>query len=71
MNRTLAVEVRSPSGKLFSFNFRGDPKHMARWQAEGLVVHEVVGSIPVWAQQLGLTRPWFAVQAAWNWLRLV
>jgi hypothetical protein len=33
-------------------------------------VYEVTNSIPEWAVNMGLTRPWVAVQDFWNWIRL-
>ncbi len=70
MKQTFAIEVIGKTGRTFSFNFKGDPQYLDEWRSEGFVVHEVVNSIPVWAQQMGLTHLWCAVQDAWRLLRL-
>lgn len=70
MTRTYAITVRGKSGAEYSFNFKGQPEHLEGWLQEGFEINELLNSIPVWAQQIGLTRPWCAVQDAWNWIRL-
>jgi hypothetical protein len=69
MNQLISVTVRGKS-KTWAFNFRGDPKYLAEWRADGLKTDEVLNTIPVWAHELGLTPLWFAAQNAWRWLRL-
>jgi len=70
MKQLLEIEVKGNSGKTFGFSFRGDPRYLAEWRAEGFVINEIVNTIPVWAQQLGLTCIWRRVQDAWQWLRV-
>jgi hypothetical protein len=69
MKQTLSITVRGKQ-KTWSFNFTGDPQHLADWEADGLEVYEVLNSIPLWAQQIGLTHAWAAAQDAWRWLRI-
>ena len=69
MKQTMSITVRGKH-KTWAFNFTGDPKHMADWEADGLEVYEVMNTIPVWAQQMGLTRIWVRVQDAWRFLRI-
>jgi hypothetical protein len=53
----------------WAFTFKGDPKHIPDWQADGLEVAEVCNTIPLWVQQMGLVRPWCAAQDLWRFLR--
>jgi hypothetical protein len=66
---TCQIVVRGKH-KTWAFNFPADPKYLPEWEADGLEVYEVTNSIPEWAVNLGLTRPWVAVQDFWNWIRL-
>lgn len=70
MKQTFSIEVIGKSGRTFSFNFDGDPQYLQEWRDEGFVVHELLNSIPLWAQQIGLTHAWCAVQDAWRFMRL-
>jgi hypothetical protein len=54
----------------WAFNFPADPKYIPEWEADGLEVYEVLNTIPEWAQRMGLTHVWCAVQDRWNWMRL-
>lgn len=69
MKRKIEVMIRGKE-KLWGFTFYGDPKYLEEWRADGLEVNEVYNTIPLWAQQLGLTRIICRVQDAWRWLRL-
>lgn len=69
MKRTLSITVRGKH-KTWCFNFKGDPKYLAEWEADGLEVYELLNTIPEWAVNMGLTRIWCRVQDAWQWLRL-
>ena len=64
-NKVLSITVKGKN-KTWGFNFYGDPKYLADWRADGLQVDEVVGSIPVWAVELGLTKLWFRLQDIFN-----
>lgn len=70
MKQTLSVSVTGKSGKTYSFNFKGDPKYIDEWTDDGLDVVPICNTIPRWAAELGLMRPWFAVQDAWKAVRL-
>jgi len=52
-----AIDVR---GKFYewSFMFEGREQDLKDWEADGLHVYKVMGSIPQWAVDLGLTRVW-------------
>ncbi len=69
MKQMLSITVKGKE-KTWCFNFPGDPKYLPEWEADGLEVYEVVNTIPLWAQQSGLTRIWCRVQDAWRFLRL-
>jgi hypothetical protein len=69
MKRLFSVEVRGRE-KLWGFPFKGDPKHLEEWRADGLTVDVIENTIPLWAQQMRLTHVWCRVQDAWNWMRL-
>jgi hypothetical protein len=69
MKQKLEIVIRGKH-KEWGFPFYGDPKYIPEWEADGLTVHEVLNTIPEWAQRMGLTRIFCRVQDAWNWLRL-
>ena len=69
MKKPLQIVVQGKTAS-FAFNFRGDPKHIPEWNAQGLQVDEVVNSVPVWVVRARLTRLWIAVQDSWSWLRI-
>ena len=69
MNKLLSITVKGKRAT-YSFRFKGDPRYLDEWRKDGLDIDEIVNTIPLWAQQLGLTRPWCRVQDAWNFLRL-
>lgn len=69
MKRKMALMVRGKQTE-WVFNFEGRTEHLRDWLDDGLEVYVVENSIPMWAQQFGLTRPWCAVQDAWQWLRV-
>lgn len=67
--RRFAVTVRGKAHE-WSFTFTGHPEHLQDWLDDGLEVYEVLNCVPAWAVNLGLLRPWVAMQDAWRWLRL-
>lgn len=70
MRRTYTIGVQGRSGARYEFPFEGEPEHLPGWLAEGFEIDEVLNTIPLWVQRLGLTRPWCRMQGAWRWLRL-
>ena len=64
-DKRLSIVVRGRE-KRWSFQFLGDPKHLAEWRADGLEVYEVVHVIPAWVASLGLVRPWCFLQSVLN-----
>lgn len=50
--------------KLWAFTFRAEPEHVEDWRRDGLEVYEVLNTVPVIIQRLGLTRAWIAAQDA-------
>ena len=69
MKRTFSIEVQGRE-HTWSFPFEADSRYLQDWLDDGLDVALVANTIPVWAQRLGLTRVWFLVQDAWQWLRV-
>jgi hypothetical protein len=69
MKQTLSIHIKGKRHS-WSFTFKGDPKHIEAWQADGLEVYEVVGSAPRWAVDIGLLRAFIFVQDCWQKLRL-
>lgn len=65
MNKLLSLEVRGIE-KNWSFNFYGDPKHLDAWREDGLVVNEIVNTIPEWVVDAGLLKPWIFFQDLFN-----
>lgn len=63
---TICVEGKEHS---WCFNFKGDPKYIPEWRADGLEVYELGGSIPAWLPGWAI-RPWFAAQSLWEAIRL-
>ena len=61
--KPLAICVRGRT-KEWSFMFRGDPKYLDVWRADGLLVGEVVDRIPTLVVDLGLARAWSWFQDA-------
>ena len=51
---------------LWSFEVYLDPKYISDYRDDGLEVNEIINIIPVWAVDLGLTRPWCFVQDVFN-----
>jgi len=70
MKQLFEIQVRGKSGRTFGFNFTGDEKYLDEWLAEGFDIVPILNSIPLWAQQMGLTRIWCRVQDTWQSLRL-
>lgn len=56
--------------KTWAFTTDVDTKYLAEWQADGVEIYELCNTIPLWAQQLGLTHVWCRVQDFLNfkWL---
>jgi hypothetical protein len=70
MKQKMCITVRGKSGSDFQFIFHGDPQYVKFWREEGFEIGVILNSIPEWAHLLGLTKPWFAVQDFWRWLRI-
>lgn len=66
----MCIVVRGKSGRQFQFTFYGDTQYIKEWRNEGFEIMEVLNTIPMWANNLGLSKPWFAVQDFWRWLRI-
>ena len=45
--RLLSIEVRGTRMR-WSFPFYGDPRFIPEWEADGLVVTEILNTIPEW-----------------------
>jgi hypothetical protein len=70
VKRPMLLNVRDKSGAEWGFTVRADPAHLPEWRAAGLEVYEIAASVPGWVAAAGMARPWAAVQAAWQWLRV-
>lgn len=66
----MLLNVRDGNGHEWGFTVRADPAHLPEWRAAGLEVYELAATVPAWVAAIGLARPWAAVQAAWQWLRV-
>lgn len=69
MKRNYVIEIRGRE-HVWGLNVRAEPEHVEDWRADGLVVDEVIATIPEWVVDLGLLRPYVRVQEWWQWLRL-
>lgn len=69
MKRKIIITVKGRSAS-WSFEFVGEPAHLAEWRQDGLEVYEVANAVPQWVQSMKLTRIWCLVQDAWRFLRL-
>ena len=49
MNKLYSIEVKGKSGQTWSFNFYADSKYEKDWDEDGLIVYEIVNTIPEWA----------------------
>jgi len=65
MKKRYALIIRGKE-KEWIFTTFLQPKHIKDYLEDGIQVEEVVNSIPLWAQQLGLTRIWFFIQDLFN-----
>jgi hypothetical protein len=63
--KLVSVTVRG-EGKTWSFNFYADPKHIPEWREDGLVIDEVLNTVPTWAVSCGLLKPWIFLQDLLN-----
>ena len=63
-----ALTVRG-SRKTWSFTIDADPAHVEDWRADGLVVDEVIYSIPRWVVDLGGTWLWCRASDVFNFRR--
>lgn len=62
MAKTLMNITVRGQRKEWSFNFYGDQKHLDAWHKDGLNVHVIINSVPVWVNDLGLSKVWFFFQ---------
>lgn len=59
--RIWTIEVRGKRHR-WAFNGYGPKQHAEDWRADGLEVTEVLNEIPEWVVDIGLLRPWVAIQ---------
>ena len=60
-DKLMTVFVRGRRSS-WTFQFHGNPAHLADWREDGLEVYEITNAIPAWAVDLGLARAWCFVQ---------
>ena len=65
MKKLLSIEVRGNENS-WAFNFYGDSKHLDTWRDDGLIVNEIINTIPEWIVDLGLIRIWTFFQDLFN-----
>jgi hypothetical protein len=70
MRRQMLLMINDRRGYEWGFTFYGDPQWLESWRDAGFNVVEVVATIPELVVALGLARPWTAMQALWQWLRV-
>jgi hypothetical protein len=74
--KTLKKEIKM-SKKLYSITIRGkqkswcfntfiDERYLEEWREDGIVIEEIINIIPLWVQQMGLTKPWCFLQDCFN-----
>lgn len=63
--KLLSIEVKGKE-KEWSFKFYGDPKYLEMWREDGLVINEIINTIPLWIDNIGLRRPWIFFQDLFN-----
>ena len=63
--KRLTITVRGKE-KAWSFETIGDTKYLNDWRADGLEIDELCNTIPGWAVNVGLTRPWCFCQDVFN-----
>lgn len=67
IRKPYSLVLRGKSGKEYTFRVNVDPAHIHHWESEGFQLDgPIVGWIPMWAVQLGLTKPWLFVQDVFN-----
>lgn len=64
-SKLMFVTVRGTQRR-WSFNFYGDPRYLDEWRADGLEVHVIENTIPMWVADLGLGRAWCVMQDLFN-----
>ena len=63
--KLMSVTVRGDQHK-WCFNFYCDPKYLNDWRSDGLEVYEIENTIPVWVNNLGMTKAWCFFQDILN-----
>jgi hypothetical protein len=63
--KLLSVTVQGKEKK-WSFNFYEDPKYIQEWRNDGLVIYEILNTVPVWVVDFGLLKPWVFFQDVFN-----
>jgi hypothetical protein len=64
MKKLYSIYVRGKT-KEWSFNFWDDEENLKDCMNDGLKIDRVKNRIPMWAQELGLTKIWFWLQDHW------
>lgn len=63
-----AITVRG-ARKTWSFTIDAEPEHVADWRADGLIVDELIYSVPEWVVDLGGTWLWCRASDVFNFRR--
>lgn len=65
MKKLASTEVRGKSGT-WVVHWHASDEQIADMQADGIEVFVTENSIPMWVNDLGMTRPWCFVQDVFN-----
>lgn len=63
--KLLSVTVQGKE-KTWIFNFYEEPKYIQDWRNDGLVIDEILNTVPVWIVDCGLLKPWVFFQDVFN-----
>ena len=61
MKRKYTILVQGQNHE-WGFGIEAEPSHVEDWRRDGLIIHEVLHTIPEWVVDLGLERPWCFLQ---------
>jgi hypothetical protein len=68
VKKTYRIELKGKH-RLWSLPIKARPDHVESWRKDGLVVEEVVNTIPYWMPPW-FVGPWVKLQDTWNHIRL-
>jgi hypothetical protein len=66
MKRICSVTVKDKNGHPYSYETLLDTKYLPGLKDAGIDIYELENTIPVWINNLGLTKPWVFIQDLLN-----